>query len=233
MNDERLLRRLAAHAGPAEIDPGFEDLLYALLQREMRRREQSAWPALLLVAALLAILMISAAIAVGSGLVKLPGLDESPTPSPSAAASEQSELAPTLLQTAAYRRSSYPAGQYWWHMRSALGMHNPTSVSEGATITISTSAASEGGPGATAIAVAGHDGTYRLEPTDADGVRTEVWTADIEGTHVVITLFAEPDVTEAELAEAHAIVDSIHAERWDNPVGFRLIFTLPAGWDSY
>ncbi len=232
MNDERLFRRLAAHAGPAEIDPGFEDLLYALLEREMRRREQPARPALLLVAALLAILMISAAIAIGSGLVELPRLDESPTPSPSAAASEQSELAPTLLAPASHRRSSYPAGQYWWHMRSAVGMHKPTSDSGGVGLTISTSATSEHEPGATATAVAGHDGTYRLGPTDADGVRTEVWTADMEGTQLVITLVAERVVTEAELAEAHAIVDSIHAEPWDNPVGFRLIFTLPAGWDS-
>jgi len=231
MNDERLFRRLAAHAGPAEIDPGFEDLLYALLEREMRRREQSARPALLLVAALLTILMISAAIAIGSGLVGLPRLDESPTPSPSATASEQSELAPTLLAPAS-RGGSYPAGQYWWHMRSSLWMHNPTSDSGGVGLTISTSATSEREPGATATAVAGHDGTYRLGPTDADGVRTEVWTADIEGTQVVITLVAERVVTEAELAEAHAIVDSIHAEPWDNRVGFRLIFTLPAGWDS-
>lgn len=45
---------------------------------------RSAWSALLLVAALLTILMISAAVAIGSGVIELPWVVESPTPSPAA-----------------------------------------------------------------------------------------------------------------------------------------------------
>ena len=98
MTDERLFERLAAHAGPADVDPGFEDRLYALLQQEMGRSGRSSRPVLLLAAALAAILVISAAVAVGSGLIELPWLDESPTPAPSASASGAS---PTPDQTAA------------------------------------------------------------------------------------------------------------------------------------
>ena len=76
MTDERLFERLAAHAGPADIDPGFEDRLYALLQQEMGRSRRSSRPILLLVAALLAILAISAAAAVGSGLIEVPWFDD-------------------------------------------------------------------------------------------------------------------------------------------------------------
>lgn len=97
MTDERLFALLAAHAGPADVDPGFEDRLYALLQSEMRRPQRSARPTLLLAAALLAILAISAAIAIGSGVIELPWVvDGSPTPNPSPAASEPLEPSPTL-----------------------------------------------------------------------------------------------------------------------------------------
>lgn len=84
MTDERLFERLAAHAGPADVDSGFEDRLYLHLQQEMGRSRRSARLVLLLAAALAAILAISAAVAVGSGLVKLPAI--LPAPSPSAAA---------------------------------------------------------------------------------------------------------------------------------------------------
>ena len=74
MNDERLLERLAAHAGPANVDPGFEDHLYAVLQREMRRTPRVPRAIVLLAAALLLALAIGATALVGSGLVKLPDL---------------------------------------------------------------------------------------------------------------------------------------------------------------
>ena len=74
MNDERLLERLAAHAGPADVDPGFEDHLYAVLQREMRRTPRVPRAIVLLAAALLLALAIGATALVGSGLVKLPDL---------------------------------------------------------------------------------------------------------------------------------------------------------------
>jgi hypothetical protein len=98
---ERETRRLASHAGPADVDPGFEDRLYALLQLEMRRPQRSARPALLLVAALVAILVISAVVGVGSGLIEFPWVDGSPTPDPSPAASASSGPSPTPLAPSA------------------------------------------------------------------------------------------------------------------------------------
>jgi hypothetical protein len=48
-----------------------------------------------------------------------------------------------------------------------------------------------------------------------------------------ISLTAEPGTSQPDLAEAHAIIDSIRAEPSDNNLGFRLVFTLTTSdWDS-
>lgn len=39
-------------------------------------------------------------------------------------------------------------------------------------------------------------------------------------------------MTEAELAEAHAIIESIRSVPQEEDPGFILTFTLPDGWDS-
>jgi Tol biopolymer transport system component len=80
MNDERLFERLATHAGSADMDPAFEDHLYALLQREMRRTGRSSRPILLLAAALLLGLALAGAALVGSGMVELPDLSGGSAP---------------------------------------------------------------------------------------------------------------------------------------------------------
>lgn len=79
MNDERPFELLASHAGPVDLDPGFEDGLYVLLQREMGRSRRSSRAALLLVAALLLALLIGGAVLVGSGIVDPPVLPDGPT----------------------------------------------------------------------------------------------------------------------------------------------------------
>jgi hypothetical protein len=83
MNDERLSELLATHAGPAAVDDAFEDRLYSILEGEMRRG-RSLRPALLLVAALVVVLTITGAIAVGSGLIEPPWVHPSPIPDSSA-----------------------------------------------------------------------------------------------------------------------------------------------------
>jgi hypothetical protein len=77
MTDERLFERLAAHAGPVDVDPGFEDRLYALLQQEMPRSNRLARPVLLLVAALLVALAVGGAALVLSGIVEPPAPTDS------------------------------------------------------------------------------------------------------------------------------------------------------------
>jgi hypothetical protein len=82
MNDELLFGRMASHDGPAAPDIAFEDRLYLILQGEMRRG-RSLRPALLLAATLILVFTITAAIAVGSGLIKLPRVDRLLIPDPS------------------------------------------------------------------------------------------------------------------------------------------------------
>ena len=124
-----------------------------------------------------------------------------------------------------------PAGIYSWDGLRESWMHDPSEESVGVSITFSPFAkAQESEP--TAVTVAGYDGTYHELPASADGIRTELWIVDIEDTSVTLTVEAQPSTTEAELAEAHAIIGSIRSESKQNRAGFRLTFTLPAGWDS-
>ncbi len=82
--------------------------------------------------------------------------------------------------------------------------------------------------GATTVRFAGHDGVYRR--IDA---RQEEWIVGIEGTMMEIRLVARPGTSQADLAEAYAIIDSIRTELGDYPRGFRLVFTLSTNdWDS-
>jgi hypothetical protein len=81
---------------------------------------------------------------------------------------------------------------------------------------------------ATAVTVAGRDGFYRR--IDAE---REEWSVDIDGTTVFINLEAQPGTSQADLADARAIIRSLRLEPADNYVGFRLVFTLTnAEWDS-
>jgi hypothetical protein len=81
--------------------------------------------------------------------------------------------------------------------------------------------------GAKPVVVAGYDGIYRrVEP----GV--EEWVADIEGTTVTIRMEA-PGASADDLAEAHAIIDTLRAVPDDNGRGLSLIFRLTTNdWDS-
>lgn len=86
----------------------------------------------------------------------------------------------------------------------------------------------------TAVTVAGHDGIYRLidAGTEISPLR-EQWLAEIEGTTISILLTAKPGTSEADLAEAHAIIDSMYTEPRDTDLGFRLVFRLATDdWDS-
>jgi hypothetical protein len=82
--------------------------------------------------------------------------------------------------------------------------------------------------GGTAVTVGGHDGIYRR--IDA---QQEKWIVDIEGTTIAILLSARPGTSQIDLADAHAIIDSIRTDPRDNNLGFRLVFTLTTDdWDS-
>ena len=93
--------------------------------------------------------------------------------------------------------------------------------------------------GQTTVTVAGLEGTYRQfigENSPAswmNGLPTEEWMVDIQGTTVTILLIEEPRARETELAEAHQIIESMRVEPQDNELGFRLNFTVTTNtWDS-
>ncbi len=136
--------------------------------------------------------------------------------------------------TAAAGTRGYAPGRWWWDpSRGSLWMHNVSGETPGVDLTISRPASSPDGdePGTTAAVVAGHPGTY-LEITGGD--RMEIWTVTFEGTTIVISVsgWPEGEGDEAKRADARGIVESMSLEAWDTPAGFRLLFTLPEGWDS-
>lgn len=82
--------------------------------------------------------------------------------------------------------------------------------------------------GWTTTVVAGHEGQYRR--TDA---RTEEWIVEIEGTTIAVRLTTKPGTSQAELDEAHAMIDSMRTQSRRTQLGFRLVFTLTTNdWDS-
>lgn len=83
----------------------------------------------------------------------------------------------------------------------------------------------------TSVVVAGYEGIYRR--IDA---RHEMWVVNIEGSTVAIKLRAGSDTSPADLAEAHAIIDSMRtgpAVSTTNNLGVSLMFTITTNdWDS-
>ena len=128
------------------------------------------------------------------------------------------------------------AGVYSWDGSSCAGsgcvmgfMHNAWGSGSG-NLDIRVQVVRDGATpsGATAVTVAGHNGMYRR--IDA---QQEEWIVDIEGKMIAIRFTANPGTSQAELAEAYAIIGSMRTEAQDNPFGFRLIFTLTTDdWDS-
>ena len=81
--------------------------------------------------------------------------------------------------------------------------------------------------GDSAASVAGHEARYRRIDD-----RSEEWLVDINGKTVAIRVVQRGE-SEAGLAEAYAIVDSMHTEPADNALGFHLVFRLTTNdWDS-
>jgi hypothetical protein len=87
--------------------------------------------------------------------------------------------------------------------------------------------AASGGEGA-AVPFLGHVGRYRRIDD-----RREGWVVDLAGSTIFIRLRAEPGASRADIADAHAIVDSMRVEPMDSYLGFRIVFILTNNdWDS-
>ena len=75
------------------------------------------------------------------------------------------------------------------------------------------------------IEIAGHAGTYQRTYGGGEEWRDR-WIVEIDGVTVAVTLTAEAGASGADIAEAHAIVESLRYEPRTNALGFRLVFTL-------
>lgn len=123
-----------------------------------------------------------------------------------------------------------PAGLYSWDAQGSSWMHNPRDGRPGVEMTFSVGSTAPSG--SSRVVVDGYDATYESIGVDANGVSRGQWAIDVEGTTVYIVAEIPPGTSEAQLAEAHAIVESIRVEPQEDDPGFRLVFTLPDGWDS-
>jgi hypothetical protein len=162
----------------------------------------------------------------GPAVSPSPSSSCSPSPLPSAAVGGQNVQGWPGARTNA-------AGLYSWAMGDDAGMHHArdaTGNSLGVSITFSTSANGyKSGP--TPVTVGGCDGTYQKLSLGSDGT-TEVWIVEMGAKRVTILLQAPRTATPAQLAEAHAIIESVHYEPAPFGVGVALVFSLPEGWDS-
>jgi hypothetical protein len=247
MNDiERQVRdTLRRHEDEA---PLFDASDARRASRRTRRRQ-------ILNVAALSIGSIALMIGVGVGVDGLLRADPGPTvlhQPPSVVTPTPSDAAVAGWPTAS---SHNPAGVYSWD-KSRCGSYQPGSGYCGMGLMHNGQSRGSGNVdmlflgvpgrliphrGQTAVSVAGFEGTYRQfiggrqspGPSWMNGLPTEEWMVDIQGTTVTILLIAEHGARETELADAHAIIGSIRAEPQDNDLGFRLDFTLTTNdWDS-
>ena len=192
---------------------------------------------LLAAAALLTALVIGGAFAIG----------RSPDSSgrAEAAADEQPSLPDTtsdLPRTTLTREvrgwphtTQNPAGGYSWDGRTCAGqycvhgfMHNGYASGDVSVRIRVVSETPDPNDGRTAVTVAGHDALYRRI-----GARAEEWIVGIQGTTLAIRLEAEQGTSDADLDEAHAIIESMRTQPQDTKLGFRLVFRLVTDdWDS-
>jgi hypothetical protein len=127
-----------------------------------------------------------------------------------------------------------PAGLYSWREGGRSWMHKiPESGSGSVEITFGTLESPYGIPmGDIGRAGADLDRPYSEDPELAADVHLQAWLLDVDGTRVVVILKSFSDTEPALVAEAQAIVESIYVESTGIGSGRRVVFSLPAGWDS-
>jgi len=222
---DRLVRQiLAERAEAVAADAMTADAMAERIASRLRPSSLGrVW--VLLAAAMLTAIVIGGALVVG-GQPRLPSL---PTPSAPQASAAEGEVVRGWPDT-----SKNLPGLYSWDgspcaMSCVVGfMHNGYGSGDVEVHLDIVPEAPIPANGATAVTVAGHDAIYRR----IDSGREE-WIVEIEGTAIAIRLAARPGTSQADLAVAHAIIESMRYEPHDNDLGFRLDFRLTTDdWDS-
>ena len=169
--------------------------------------------------------VLSLALMVAAAPAPTAARDRSPTPL-------APEASPTVHGWPGSRAE--PAGFYSWTIRSRRWMHNvPDDGSGPVEITFDTLEVPYGIP-VDHIGLTSGD-MFRPLPASLErvaDVRMQAWGLDVDGLRVVIIVKSFPDTAPALVAEAEAIVGSIRVEAPTKRKGYRLVFALPAGWDS-
>jgi hypothetical protein len=123
-----------------------------------------------------------------------------------------------------------PAGRYSWDMARQAWMHHAHGGTVGVSLTFSFAHTmpDEGTP----VTIAGFPGRHEEAPHTPGGSRFERWVVHMDDTVVEILLEGVHGTTEAQLAEAYAVIDSLERVPRNGSDEYRLVFTLPEGWDS-
>jgi hypothetical protein len=127
-----------------------------------------------------------------------------------------------------------PAGLYSWLPGGRSWMHRVGDGSGPVEITISELDEEAYAIPVDDITALGRDleGPFGVRPERVADVRFQSWIMDALGTNVVVVVKSYADTTGEVLAEAQAVVESIHVEPRDSSAGYRLVFELEYGWDS-
>jgi hypothetical protein len=78
------------------------------------------------------------------------------------------------------------------------------------------------------------EGPFLGFPDRVSDSRTQAWVLEFDGTKVVVIIKSYPNTSAEFIAEAEAVVRSAYVDPKPDGtgVGRRVVFTLPAGWDS-
>lgn len=128
-----------------------------------------------------------------------------------------------------------PAGRYAFDVRSGgdKWMHR---VSEGSSVEMVFEAIPHEGPlpSGAPVMIAGYPGTMTESPTawNGRGIYTYRYVADMADGRFSITIIQREDTSDADLARARAVVESIRHEPRPDGSCCRLTFLLDDQWDS-
>ena len=243
MNDQpRLDAAVAAWLHTQAPERAPDRLWTVALERARSSPQRTRWRGLAtllrmngMATAAIGALTLAAVAIMGLALLPLAGSVGEPAGSPrSAPTTDQTPAAGTNEPTLGWPGArAAPAGRYQWDMIGSRWMHHVANWSGPGAVdmtfsVVHTSTPTEGEP----VTVAGFPGIREVRPTRPDGTSVEVWTIRMEETTVEIVVEADGDAPEELRAEPIAIIESLERLPRVGTEGYRLVFTLPEGWDS-
>lgn len=190
-----------------------------------------------------AVLMASAVIAASPAPSQVSvGVSPSPSPSASVSTAPVRSPSPTAMPTPRPPIHGWigarggPAGLYAWTEGQEWSWMHKGSDQPGGSVEISMTALPEGDSDLGLYDISNpyvaDERAYAETPERISDVRMQLWVTDLDGTTVGVVIKSYPDTPADLVAEAEAIVRSMHPEPIPGTAGRRVVFTLPDGWDS-